>query len=116
VSVSWRPDRGESACALSTATPQRSRRCAVIATLRAVIATLPRKDRAQDAFLIRVLAEKDNYALADAWISARAKGPAWCSALDAAFARCQKRQGCWRDLIKPREDPRRPGTVLSRPT
>jgi hypothetical protein len=46
-----------------------------------------RKDRAQAAFLIRVLAEEDPYVLADACISARAKGPAWCTALDAALAK-----------------------------
>jgi hypothetical protein len=46
-----------------------------------------RKDRAQAAFLIRVLAEEDPYVLADAWLLARAKGPAWCTALDAALAK-----------------------------
>jgi len=46
-----------------------------------------RKDRAQAAFLIRVLAEEDPYALADAWNTARAKGPAWCAALDAALTK-----------------------------
>lgn len=46
-----------------------------------------RKDRAQAAFLIRVLAEEDPHALADAWSTARARGAAWCTALDAALAR-----------------------------
>lgn len=44
-----------------------------------------RKDRAQAAFLIRVLAEEDPHALSEAWTTARAKGPAWCAALDAAL-------------------------------
>lgn len=46
-----------------------------------------RKDRAQAAFLIRVLAEEDPFALAEAWATARDKGRAWCAALDAALAR-----------------------------
>jgi hypothetical protein len=46
-----------------------------------------RKDRAQAAFLIGVLAQEDPYALAEAWTTARAKGPAWCEALDAALTR-----------------------------
>ena len=46
-----------------------------------------RKDRAQAAFLIAVLAQEDEYALSDAWREARAKGPAWCAALDAALIR-----------------------------
>lgn len=46
-----------------------------------------RKDRAQAAFLIRVLAEEDPIALSDAWTTARSKGAAWCVALDAALAR-----------------------------
>lgn len=46
-----------------------------------------RKNRAQAAFLIAVLAEEDPYALAEAWRDARDKGPAWVAALDAALAR-----------------------------
>jgi len=46
-----------------------------------------RKDRAQAAFLIRVLAQEDPQALADAWHTARDKGPAWRQALDAALTR-----------------------------
>lgn len=46
-----------------------------------------RKDRAQAAFLIRVLAEEDPLVLSEAWQTARAKGQAWCIALDASLAR-----------------------------
>lgn len=46
-----------------------------------------RKDRAQAAFLIRVLAQEDPHALSDAWQAARDKGPAWRAALDAALTR-----------------------------
>ena len=46
-----------------------------------------RKDRAQAAFLTRVLALEDPYALGDALGAAREKGPAWCAALDAALAK-----------------------------
>jgi hypothetical protein len=45
------------------------------------------KDRAQAAFLIGILAEEDPYALSDAWLAARDKGPAWRNALDAALVR-----------------------------
>lgn len=44
-----------------------------------------RKDRAQAAFLVRVLAAEDPYALRDAWQAARDKGRAWCQALDSAL-------------------------------
>lgn len=46
-----------------------------------------RKDRAQANFLIEVLAQEDPYGLAEAWVSARAKGPAWTLTLDAALTR-----------------------------
>lgn len=46
-----------------------------------------RKDRAQAAFLIRVLAEEDPHALREAWDIARGRGKAWVAALDAALAR-----------------------------
>ncbi len=46
-----------------------------------------RKDRAQAAFLIRVLAEDRPYELKDAWDTARAAGPKWRDRLDASLAR-----------------------------
>lgn len=46
-----------------------------------------RKDRAQAAFLIAVLAEEDPYALAEAFTTAQEKGPAWREALAAALAK-----------------------------
>lgn len=46
-----------------------------------------RKDRAQAAFLIAVLAQEDPYALSDAWLEARARGKAWRAALDDALAK-----------------------------
>ena len=48
-----------------------------------------RKDRAQAAFLIAVLAEEDPFALGDAWTEARDKGSAWRAALDAALVRME---------------------------
>lgn len=46
-----------------------------------------RKDRAQAAFLIRVLAEDRPYELKEAWDTARAAGPKWRERLDASLAR-----------------------------
>ena len=57
-----------------------------------------RKDRAQAAFLIGVLAEEDPYALSDAWQTARAKGPAWTMAIDAALERLPEVAGVLRSL------------------
>lgn len=48
-----------------------------------------RKDRAQAAFLIAVLAQEDHYALGDAWTEAREKGSAWRAALDAALRKME---------------------------
>jgi hypothetical protein len=46
-----------------------------------------RKDRAQAAFLIEVLAEDRPDELAEAWEDARARGPRWRLRLDASLAR-----------------------------
>jgi hypothetical protein len=43
------------------------------------------KDRAQAAFLVRILSAEDPFALSEAWQLAREKGPAWRDALDAAL-------------------------------
>lgn len=46
-----------------------------------------RKDRAQAAFLIRILAEDRPEDLREAWEDARARGPNWQTRLDASLAR-----------------------------
>lgn len=46
-----------------------------------------RKDRAQAAFLIEVLAQDRPDDLADAYRTARAHGPRWCQRIDASLAR-----------------------------
>lgn len=57
-----------------------------------------RKDRAQAAFLIRVLIAEDPHALADAWQTARDKGKAWRDSIDAALARMPETAAVVRSL------------------
>lgn len=55
--------------------------------LRGPDADKARKDRAQADFLIRILAEEQPDALADAYRDARERGPRWRAALDATLRR-----------------------------
>ena len=52
-----------------------------------------RKDRAQAAFLIEVLAEEQPDALSDAYAAARDKGPAWRTALENSLDRLPGTRG-----------------------
>lgn len=58
-----------------------------------------RKDRAQTAFLFRVLAEGDPCALSDAWTTARANLRAWCTAPDGALAKRPEIDSLLRGLV-----------------